>query len=414
MFPFIAKAIQDIKQGKMVIVVDDETRENEGDLIMAAKFITPEKFAFMHDCGRGLICVPMEKERAKKLNLWPIVPDELNTEFTKCKFMVSVDYKNSPPKADPPLARKFNEYKTGVSFAARTRTIQKLANAKVNSDNFVRPGHITPLVADNWGVLARDGHTEAAVDLVRLSGIAPRVAALVEILKKDGAIARGPYLKTFARKYGLTLITIAELADYRKCNEQLVERAASAHLPTRFGKFIVHIYKEKITGKEHLALVIGNIDNNTPVLTRVHSRCLTGDVFHSLRCDCDSQLHFALEAIAKRGAGALVYLNQEGRDIGLTDKIKSYALQELGLDTVEANIRLGYKPDMRVYHIGTQILKDLGVHKMELMTNNPKKIAGLEQYGLEIVRRVPIIVSPNEHNRKYLFVKRDKLGHLLH
>ena len=407
----ITKAIQDIKQGKMVIVVDDETRENEGDLIMAAKFITPEKFAFMHDCGRGLICVPMEKERAKKLNLWPIVPDDLNTEFTKCKFMVSVDYKNPKSEIRNP---KLDEYKTGVSFVARTRTIQKLANPKVNADNFVRPGHITPLVADNWGVLASDGHTEAAVDLVRLSGIAPRVAVLVEILKKDGAIARGQYLKTFARKYGLTLITIAELADYRKCNEKLVERAASAHLPTRFGKFIVHIYKERITGKEHVALAMGNIDNNTPVLTRVHSRCLTGDVFHSLRCDCDSQLHFALETIAKRGVGVLVYLNQEGRDIGLTDKIKSYALQERGLDTVEANIRLGYKPDMRVYHIGTQILRDLGVSKMELMTNNPKKIVGLEQYGLEIVRRVPIVIESNEHNRKYLSVKRDKLGHLLH
>lgn len=404
MFPHIKQAIQALKRGRMVIVVDDKNRENEGDLIMAAKFLTKQKLQFMHDKGGGLICVPMERERAKKLNLWPIVPDELNTEFTKCKFMVSVDYR----------IKNQDEYKTGVSIPARVRTIHVLANTKITADNFTRPGHITPLVAEDWGVLSREGHTEAAVDLCKLAGINPPVGVLVEILKKDGRIARLPYLKQFAQRYRLTLISVRDLSDYRKCHEKLVERVASASLPTKFGDFKIYAYRERITDKEHIVLTMGVIKPDKAILVRVHSRCLTGDVFHSLRCDCKGQLHRALQYIKDRGSGILVYLNQEGRDIGIVEKIKSYALQDKGYDTVEANLKLGHKPDMRVYHIGTQILRDLGIRKMELLTNNPHKIKGLEYYGLSVTKRIPIEIEPNEYNKKYLSAKRDKLGHLLH
>ena len=411
MFNSIKQAIQAIKRGEMVIVVDDETRENEGDLIMAARYITPEKLTFLHDKGRGLVCVPMEKARAKKLNLWPIVPDELNTEFTKCKFMVSVDKKS---KVKSQKSKLLNEYKTGVSTLARVLTIKTLGDARATADDFTRPGHISPLVAEEWGVLARDGHTEAAVDLCRLAGMHPPVGVLVEILKPNGRIARLPYLKQFAKQHRLNIITVHNLGDYRKCHEKLILRIAQANLQTVFGTFKIYAYKEKITGKEHIALTLGAIKQEEKILVRVHSRCLTGDVFHSLRCDCEEQLHKAMELIAEKGKGALVYLNQEGRDIGIVDKIKSYALQDRGYDTVQANLKLGYKPDMRMYHIGTQILRDLGVSKMELLTNNPHKIVGLEHYGLMVIKRIPLEITSNEYNREYLSAKRDKLGHILH
>jgi len=370
MFAKIQQAITDIKNGNMIIVVDERSRENEGDLIMAAQAATPEKIRFMMQHGSGIICVPLTVERAKKMNLWPMVSDESNTEYSKCKFLVSVDYNmdRDQEKKDP-KEPMICEYKTGISAKARAQTIKWLGAKNAQAHHFTRPGHTFPLIAEQWGVLVRDGHTEAAVDLCKLAGIDPPVATLVEILKPDGSIGRLPYLKQFAKRHHLTIIGINDLVEHRKYHENLVKRVATAKLPTQFGMFKVYAYEERITGKEHVVLTRGKISSTEPVLVRVHSRCLTGDVFSSLRCDCQSQLNTALELIAKRKQGVLVYLNQEGRDIGIIDKIKSYGLQDKGYDTVQANIKLGYKPDMRAYHIGTQILRDLGVRKMELITN---------------------------------------------
>ncbi len=398
-FNTIEEAIEDIKNGKMVIVVDDPDRENEGDLVMAAEKVTPEAINFMAKEGRGLICLSLLPERCEELNI-PLMTDN-NTDPKGTAFCVSID---AHPK---------HGTTTGISAYDRAITIKLAVSPDAKPQDFVRPGHVFPLRARPGGVLERTGHTEASVDLARLAGLYP-AGVICEIMKEDGTMARLPELMEFAKKHNLKIITIADLVQYRLKKEKLVEKVAEAFLPTKFGTFKIHAYRNKLDGMEHVALTMGEIKPDEPVLVRVHSECLTGDVFGSLRCDCQSQLHKAMEMIAKEGKGVLVYMRgHEGRGIGIGNKIKAYALQEKGYDTVEANHKLGFNTDLRDFGTGAQILKDLGVGKMRLMTNNPRKIVALEGFDLEIVDRVPLKIEPNPYNEQYLITKRDKLGHFL-
>lgn len=393
----IEEAIEDIRQGKVIIVVDDANRENEGDFITAAHNATPEVINFMATHGRGLICASLTEERCTELNLELMV--NKNTSSHETAFTVSVD-----------LIGK--DTTTGISASDRSKTILALINPKTKPEDLGRPGHIFPLRAKQGGVLRRAGHTEATIDLARLAGFAP-AGVLVEIMNEDGTMARLPDLLKIAEKLNLKIISIEDLICYRLRMETLIEREVKVILPTAWGHFDLVAYRQTNTGEEHLALIKGKWDKDEPVLVRVHSSCITGDIFGSCRCDCGPQLHTAMEMIEKEGKGVLVYMNQEGRGIGLLNKLKAYQLQEQGMDTVEANIELGFKADEREYGVGAQILRDLGVTKMKLMTNNPTKRAGLIGYGLEIVENVPIHTSSNEHNRNYLLTKRDKMGHNL-
>ena len=396
MFVSIEDALAEIRAGRMVIVVDDEDRENEGDLLMAAEKATPETVNFMATYGRGLICVPLPADQADSLELPPMVT--VNTDHRETAFTVSVDSRVGVT--------------TGISAHDRAATINQLASPTAKAGDFNRPGHIFPLRAKEGGVLRRAGHTEAAVDLARLAGLQP-VGVICEILKEDGTMARIPDLLPFAETYGLKMITIADLIAYRRRTEKLVRRISEAKLPTRYGYFRAIAYEDLTTKEVHLALVKGDLPGPEPTLVRVHSECLTGDVLGSLRCDCGEQLETALKMIEEAGHGVLVYLRQEGRGIGLGPKIAAYALQDLGQDTVEANLSLGYPADLRDYGTGAQILADLGLHHIAILTNNPKKMAGLEGYGLSIDRRVPLQIPAGAHNHRYLETKRHKLGHLL-
>lgn len=393
----IDEALDALRQGKMLIVVDDEDRENEGDFIMASEFVTPEDVNFMTKHARGLICVAITEERAQQLKLQPMVSQ--NTSLHETAFTVSVDLIG-------------DGCTTGISAHDRAKTIRALVHPEKKASDFARPGHIFPLVAKEDGVLRRAGHTEATVDLMILAGLKPS-GVLVEIMNDDGSMARLPDLIQIAKKFNVKIISIKDLIHYRLQKESIVEKIVIVDLPTKYGHFKLHAYKVTTTGQEHLALVKGNINPDEPVLCRVHSSCLTGDILGSLRCDCGEQLHAAMQAIEKEGKGVLLYLNQEGRGIGLMNKLKAYKLQEEGLDTVEANIQLGFAPDAREYGIGAQILRDLGVRKIRLLTNNPKKRAGLEGYDLQIIENIPIIIPPNEHNACYLATKKTKLGHIL-
>ncbi len=396
-FDTIESAIADIRNGKLVIVVDDEDRENEGDFITAAENVTPEMVNFIIKEARGLLCVAVTVARAQELQLEPMT--RINTSMHETNFTVSVD-------------AQLAGVTTGISASDRAITIRHLADPLARPSDFARPGHIFPLRAMDGGVLRRVGHTEAAVDLARLAGFRP-VGVLCEILKDDGSMARVPDLMKIRNKFGFKLITIKDLVAYRMQKEKLVRRAVEVRLPTHFGEFKLIAYETLIDDKTHLALVKGDVANGEPVLLRMHSSCATGDLFGSLRCDCGEQLATAMLKIQKEGRGALVYLMQEGRGIGLINKLKAYNLQDEGLDTVEANERLGFKPDLRDYGIGAQILNDLGIKYMRLMTNNPKKIVGLEGYGLKVVERVPLVIDPNEINKEYLATKENKLGHLM-
>ncbi len=394
----IEEAIDAIRKGEIIIVVDDENRENEGDFVTAAELITPEKVNFMAKYGRGLICAALPEERCEELDLDLMVGK--NTALHETPFTVSVDL------IAPGMT-------TGISVEDRARTIKALVDPKTKPEDLARPGHIFPLKAKSKGVLRRAGHTEATVDLTRLAGLTPG-GALVEIMNDDGTMARLLQLVKIAEKFNLKIISIKDLIEYRLKSESLIEKGVKVKLPTKYGNFYIIPYKQLSNGLEHAALVKGTWEPDEPVLVRVHSSCVTGDIFGSLRCDCGEQLHKAMEMIEKEGKGVIVYMNQEGRGIGLMNKIKAYQLQDEGLDTVEANVHLGFKPDERDYGIGAQILRDLGVKKMRLMTNNPVKRVGLEAYGLEIVEIVPIIIKPNKYNQKYLETKELKMGHQLH
>ena len=393
----IQEAIDDFRQGKMVIVVDDEARENEGDLIVAAEKITPEQVNFMLKNARGVLCAPITLSRCRELELPHQV--EQNTSMLGTPFTVTVD--------------KLEGCTTGVSAEDRCATIRALADPASTPDTFGRPGHINPLYAQDAGVLRRSGHTEAAVDLARLAGLQP-AAALMEIMSDDGTMARLPELRKRADEWGLKLISIRDLISYRLAAEQLVEQGVEVDMPTAYGHFRLIPFRQKNNGLEHIAIIKGDVADGEPVLVRVHSSCATGDIFASKRCDCGEQLHKAMQMIEQEGRGAVVYLNQEGRGIGLMDKIKAYKLQEEGLDTVEANIHLGHDADERDYGVGAQILNLLGIRKMRLMTNNPVKRIGLEGYGLEVVENVPIEVAPNPFNLRYMHTKKERMGHDLH
>jgi 3,4-dihydroxy 2-butanone 4-phosphate synthase/GTP cyclohydrolase II len=396
-FNTIDDAIEDIRAGKSIIVVDDEDRENEGDIIIAADKVTPEDVNFLAKYARGMICVAITGERAMRLNL-DLMVDE-NTALHNTPFTVTVDAKKGTT--------------TGISAYDRATTIHTIIDPETRPSDLARPGHIFPLVAKQGGVLRRAGHTEAAVDLANLAGLTP-AGVLCEVMDDDGQMARVPQLKKIAHKFDLKIITIADLIEYRRIREKLVRRRAVVNMPTRFGNFKLYLYQNVLDEKEnHVAIVKGNVADGNPVLVRVHSECLTGDVFGSRRCDCGDQLAIALNRIEQESHGVVLYMRQEGRGIGLVNKILAYAFQEEGKDTVEANEALGFKADLRDYGIGAQILKDLGLVKIRLMTNNPKKVVGLDGYGLEIIERVPVEIKPNSVNEKYLRTKRDKLGHMI-
>jgi len=396
-FDSVESVLADIRAGRMVIVTDDEDRENEGDLICAAEKITPEMVNFMVRQGGGMLCVPVSLEIAERLNLPSMVPE--NREAFRTDFTVTVD-----------AAKGIS---TGISAADRCRTIRLLADAQSKPEDLVQPGHINPLVAKPGGVLRRAGHTEAAVDLARLAGLR-EAGVLIEIMNADGTMARLPHLKKFAKKHALKMCSIADLIAHRRLSEKLVEKIEEVDMPTDFGVFKLHLYKSSLDGVHHVALVMGDITPDEPVLVRVHSECLTGDVFSSRRCDCGSQLHAAMKHIATDGKGIIVYMRgHEGRGIGLHGKIMAYKLQEQGFDTVEANLKLGFPMDLRDYGIGAQIISDLGVRKILLMTNNPRKVVGLEGHKLEIVEQVPVKSSPHPENAKYLETKKKKMGHKL-
>lgn len=404
-FNTIQEAVEDLKQGKMVIVVDDANRENEGDITIAAEKITPEAINFMLTHARGIICLAINAERAEELNLYPMVSH--NTSNFQTPFTVSIDARNG--------------ITTGVSSKDRATTVLTAIDDKATADDLVRPGHVFPLKAQRGGVLVRTGHTEGAVDLTRISGLKP-AAVICEIMTEDGNMAKLPDLKKFAEKHQLKICTIADIIKFRHEQERLIEKRVTVKLPTIYGNFTLHLYRSFVDEYLHLALCLG-IGNesgnepsplhNEPVLVRVHDECLTGDIFGSLRCDCGEQLHSALRIIQNEGKGVLLYMRQEGRGIGLENKLHAYLLQEKGLDTVEANERLGFPADKRDYGIGAQILRDLGVTKMRLLTNNPKKFAALAGYGLEIVERVPIVMEPKDENKQYLMTKKEKLGHFI-
>lgn len=398
MSPFcsVNEAIEEIKNGKVIIVVDDEDRENEGDFICAAEYVTPDIVNFMVTHGRGMLCVALNKKRLDDLEL-PLMVDS-NSALHGTQFTITVD--------------AIEGTTTGISAADRALTIKKLVDEKSKPEDFARPGHIFPLRAFDEGVLRRAGHTEAAVDLCKLAKLKP-AGVLCEILRHDGEMARVPELIEVAKKFNLKILTVQDLIHYRIRNEKLIEKITDIKFPTSHGEFRLHLYKNLLDKKKQVALIKGKPDPDVPFLVRMHSECLTGDVFHSLRCDCHDQLNYALDLIEQNGSGALVYMRQEGRGIGLENKIKAYKLQDEGLDTVEANEKLGFKPDLRDYGIGAQILLDLGIKKIQLLTNNPKKVIGLKGYGLEIVERIPIEILPNEKNEKYLRTKRDKLGHII-
>jgi 3,4-dihydroxy 2-butanone 4-phosphate synthase/GTP cyclohydrolase II len=391
----VEEAIADFQSGRCLIVVDDEDRENEGDLTVAAQFATPGVINFMAKEGRGLICVPMARDRVHALDLHPMVTEESALHGTA--FTVSVDARHGTT--------------TGISAHDRAATIRALIDPTTRPEDLARPGHIFPLEAREGGVLVRAGQTEASVDLARLAGLYP-AAVICEIMADDGSMMRMPELQPFAARHGLRIITVESIINYRRQREKLVRRAATSHVPTRFGDFLVHAYESLVDTKPYLALVYGEIGPE-PTLVRVHSSCLTGDVFHSQRCDCGEQLEAALEKIVATGSGVLLYIQQEGRGIGLINKLRAYELQEHGHDTVEANRLLGFAPDIRDYGIGAQILKDLGLREIRLMTNNPGKVVGLEGMGIRVVERVPLEIPPNDANRGYLRTKREKMGHLL-
>jgi 3,4-dihydroxy 2-butanone 4-phosphate synthase/GTP cyclohydrolase II len=392
----IEEAIEDIKQGKMVIVVDDADRENEGDMIFAAEKATPEVINFVSKYARGLVCIPMTRERIEQLELTPMV--KVNTAKLGTRFTVSVD-------------AVYNTT-TGISAHDRAQTIKTLIDPKTKAEDLARPGHVFPIQAQDGGVLSRAGHTEATVDLARLAGLYP-AGVLCEIMDEDGRMARLPKLSEMAKGFNLKIITVKDLIEYRRKKEKLVKRIVSVNFPTRYGHFRLHLYKSVVDEHHHLALEKGEVKGKENVLVRVHSQCLTGDVFGSSRCDCGDQLAHALTMIEKEGQGVFLYMRQEGRGIGLSNKILAYQLQDLGLDTVQANIELGFEPDLRDYGIGAQILSDLGLSTIRLITNNPKKIVGLEGYGLKVTERVPTEVPTTPENIKYLETKRDKLGHFL-
>ena len=393
----IEEIVEDLRAGKMIILVDDEDRENEGDLVIAAEKATPEAINFMAKHGRGLICMPMTPERLRELELPPMTSD--NTSTFSTAFHVSFEAKTGVT--------------TGISAHDRARTVQVAADPGSTAGDLVRPGHVFPLSARPGGVLVRAGQTEGSIDLMRLAQLRP-ASVICEIMNDDGTMARMPQLEAFSREHGIKICAIQDLIRYRRRTEKLVRRAATAKLPTQYGEFLMIIYETDVDKYQHIALVRGDVGGKEDVLVRVHSECFTGDVLGSLRCDCGAQLHQAMELIDQEGCGVLVYMRQEGRGIGLLNKIRAYELQDQGMDTVEANVHLGFDPDPREYGLGAQILADLGVTSMRLITNNPVKRAGLEGYGLHITGRMPIQIPPNEVNRKYLETKREKMGHLLH
>lgn len=396
MYTTVEKAVEELKKGKAIIVVDDEDRENEGDFLALGQFATPEMINFMATEGKGLICVPIEEEKAEQLQLSLMAAN--NSDPYHTAFTVSIDHV---------------ETHTGISAFERSETILRMLDSNAKPNEFNRPGHIFPLIAKDGGVLERPGHTEAAVDLAKLAGADP-VGVICEIMNPDGTMARGPQLKEIAERFDLVILTIEALVNYRQSRESLVEHVVDIQLSTEFGAFNVFTYVEKLTGQEHLAFVKGDLNNDENILVRVHSECLTGDVFGSNRCDCGPQLHAALHQIEKAGKGVLLYLRQEGRGIGLVNKMKAYKLQDEGFDTVEANEKLGFPDDARDYRIGAHILRDLGVTKISLLTNNPRKITGLEMNGIQVMERLPIEMPAKDENKKYMETKKAKLGHLLH